>query len=62
MVEQSIIVPSRKESLTVIIDNENVNTKKDYFIRDLTSQIRLLHHIINKIFFPKISRLDFVAQ
>ena len=62
VVEQSIIVPPRKESLTVILDNENVDNEKNYFIKDLTPQIRLLHHIINKIFFPKIGRLDFVAQ
>ena len=32
VVAQSAIPPSRKESLTVIMDNENVNTEKNYFI------------------------------
>ena len=62
MVEQSIVVPSRKESLTVILDNKNMEIEKNYFSRDLTPEMRLLHHIANKIFFLKIGRLDFVGQ
>ena len=62
VVAQSTIVPSRKESLIVITDNENVNIEKDYFIRDFTPQMSLLHHIVNKIFFPKVDRFDFVGQ
>ena len=58
VVEQPIVVPSRKESLTVILDNANVNTEKNYFCRDLTPEMRLLHHIANKIFFQKL--VDFI--
>ena len=43
------------------MDNENVNTEKDYFIRDFTPQMRLLHHIVNKIFFLKVGGFDFVG-
>ena len=53
VVEHSNIVPSRKESLIVIMENENIDTEKDYFIRYFTPQMRLLHHIVNKIFFFK---------
>ena len=62
VVKQSVEVPSREESLTTILDIKNVNTEKDYFCRDLTPEMRLLHHIANKIFFSKVGRLDFVSQ
>ena len=62
MIEQSAVVPSRKESLIVIMDNENVQTEKDNFSRDFTPQMRLLHYIVNKICFSNIGRLNFVTQ
>ena len=62
LVEHSDITPSRRESLTVIMNNENIDTKKDYFIRDFSFQMRLLHHIVNRIFFLKVDRFDFVTQ
>ena len=34
LVEHSDIVSSRRESLTVIIKNEKIDTRKDYLIRD----------------------------
>ena len=62
VVEQPVEVPSREESLIIILDIENVNIEKDYFCRDLIPEMRLLHHIANKIFFLKVNRLDFVGQ
>ena len=44
------------------MDNENIDTEKNYFIKDFTPQMRLLNHIVNKIFFSKIDRFDFVNQ
>ena len=46
----------------VMMDDENIKTEKDYFIKDFTPQMRLLHHIVNKIFFLKIGRFDIVNQ
>ena len=34
LVEHSDIVPSRRESLIAIMNNENIDIDKDYFIRD----------------------------
>ena len=62
LVEHFDIVPSRRESLAVIMNNEDIDIDKDYFIRYFSPQMRLLHHIVNKIFFPKIDRFDFVTQ
>ena len=55
-------VPSRRPCLIAIIDNENLDFERDYFVRDFTPKTRPLHHIINKIFFPKFTRIDFVSQ
>ena len=55
-------VPSRRACLTVIMDNENLNFERDYLVGDFTPQVRLLHHIVNKIFFLKVDRMDFVSQ
>ena len=42
--------------------NENLDFERDYLVKDFTPQIRLLHHMINNILFPKVCRLDFVGQ
>ena len=62
LVAHSDTVSSRRACLIVILKNENLDFERDYLVRDYTSQIRLLHHIVNKIFFPKVGRLDFVGQ
>ena len=56
LVADSDIVFSRKVCLIVIMNNENLDFEKDYLVGDLTPQIRLLHHIVNKIFFFSKSR------
>ena len=43
------------------MDNENLDFKRDYLVGDFAPQIRLLHHIVNKIFFSKVGRMDFVG-
>ena len=62
LVAHSDTVPSRKVCLIVIMKNENLDFEKDYLFRDFTPQMRLLHHVVNKIFFLKVGRFDFVGQ
>ena len=61
LIANSDTVPSRRTCLTTIIKNENLDFERDYLVKEFTSQIRLLHHMINMIFFPKVGRLDFVG-
>ena len=62
LVAHSDAVPSRRACLTIIMKNENLDFEKDYLVRDFTLQMRLIHHIVNKTFFSKVDRFDFVSQ
>lgn len=52
----------RKTSLRCVLDREDIAGIGDLMANTLSIDLRLLHHIIEWIFLPKIGRFDFVSK
>ena len=54
---------SRKvDGLKAILERSNVTSLKNLQANLLSMEIRLLHNIVSRIFFPKIGRFDWVNE
>lgn len=52
----------KENSLKVISEREEVIDLGNLFANQILVEIRILHNIVNKIFFPKIGKFDWVTE
>lgn len=58
----SDMLEDRKFGVQTILGRKDVNEVQDVFANQLPPEMRLLHHIINRILFPKIGQFDYVFE
>lgn len=58
----SDMLKDRKLGVQTILGREDVNEVEDVFANQLSLEMRLLHHMINRILFPKIESFDYVFE
>lgn len=46
----------------MILGKEQVDENADLLASQLSTEMQMLHHIIARIFFPKIGKFDFVSK
>lgn len=52
----------KKEGLRCVLDRLDVGGIGEFMSNNLSIELRLLHHIVGRIFLPKIGRFDFVLK
>ena len=57
-----LTLDKKEDGLRIVLENKNVTDLRSLQANQLSLEMRLLHNMVRRIFFPKIGRFDWVTE